>query len=376
MNRHSHILIIGGGLAGLTSAIHLARADISVSLIEKNTYPKHKVCGEYISNEIRPYFEFLDIDIDSLYPIKISEMSISTTKGNTIKSKLPLGGFGISRYTLDHYLWGIAKRSGVHLINDQVMDVQYDDTDTFQVTTAHTGLLTSDYVIGAYGKRSILDKNLNRDFSAKKSSWLAVKSHYKADFKTNMVALHNFEGGYCGLSKVEANKVNVCYLVNYKSFKKHKSIDSFQREVMCLNPHLKNFFEQATPIFDKPITISQINFDKKKAVENHIFMAGDAAGLIHPLCGNGMAMAIQSAQILCRLLVQNYKTNHFSRRQIEKQYLKEWNSTFAKRLYAGRVLQKILLYQKFQEIAQKVAQQLPFLVPKIIEQTHGKPLVC
>ncbi len=375
MNSHTHILIIGGGLAGLTSAIHLAKAQISVTLIERDVYPKHKVCGEYISNEVLSYLDFLGVNVNELNPVEISELNISTQKGKMIKSELPLGGFGISRYALDYYLWNKAKSFGVQMIHDQVIDIKYDHK-AFQIITTNNKVLTSDYVIGAYGKRSGLDKNLKRDFSYKKSPWLAVKAHYKANLDTKTVALHNFDGGYCGLSYVENNTVNACYLVNYNSFKKYKNIKEFEKKVLCENPYLKEFFENSEQVFEKPITISQINFDKKKPVENHIFMLGDAAGLIHPLCGNGMAMAIQSSQILCELLVENYSTKIYSFEEIENLYTKQWNSTFSKRLQAGRILQKVLLSNRFQQVAQKIANTVPSIVPEIIKQTHGKPIVC
>jgi len=364
MNSHTHILII-----------HLAKLNIPVTLIEKNYYPKHKVCGEYISNEVVPYLQFLGVDFQSLHTVTISELEISTIKGKKIESRLPLGGFGISRYTLDHYLWNMARKLGVRVIQDQAISIEYAD-DIFRVETVHHGSYSSDYLLGAYGKRSILDKNLDRGFSHKKSPWLAVKAHYKADFDPKKVALHNFEGGYCGLSMVENNRINACYLVSYNSFKKHKDIASFQKKVMYQNPNLKEFFTNATIVFDKPITISQINFDKKKPVENHVFMIGDSAGLIHPLCGNGMAMAIQSSQILCELLGENYKNKTYTRDDIERLYTKQWNATFSRRLYAGRVLQKILLNQGAQQIAQRTAHMIPAIVPRIIKQTHGKPLVC
>ncbi|WP_106793596.1 NAD(P)/FAD-dependent oxidoreductase [Aquimarina sp. Aq78] len=376
MDTYSHIIIIGGGLAGLTNAIHLAKAGIPVTLIEMNTYPKHKVCGEYISNEVLPYFDFLGIDIDILQPTRISEFNITTQKGKCIQSTLPLGGFGVSRYVLDHYLWEKAAIAGVQLLNDQVTDVHYHN-NSFQVKTTGNQVLASDYVIGAYGKRTQLDKTLQRSFSYRKSPWLAVKAHYKADFDSNTVSLHNFEGGYCGLSMVENNTVNACYLATYDSFKKYKDLGIFQKEVLCKNPHLNTFFKSAESLFGTPITISQINFDKKKPVEDHVFMTGDAAGLIHPLCGNGMAMAIQSAQILSELLIKNYNQGLITQRKvIEIEYTKQWNKAFSKRLYAGRALQKILLNGKLQELSYTIANTIPAIVPRIIKQTHGEPLVC
>ncbi len=375
MKKHSYIVVVGGGLAGLTSAIDLVQKGIEVTLIEKEIYPKHKVCGEYISNEVLPYLEQLNLDICSLKPVRISNFMISTSKGKKIESELPLGGFGISRYTLDNFLWEQAKKLGVNLITDQVIDVFYQE-DTFEVKTAKNGSVTSDFVIGAYGKRSGLDRSLKRGFSNKKSPWLAVKAHYKAAFDEKSVALHNFDGGYCGLSKVENEMVNACYLVNYESFKKHKDIDEFQKEVMSKNPYLADFFENAEIAFEKPITISQINFEMKNPVVNHIFMCGDAAGLIHPLCGNGMAMAIQSAQIISCMISKYYFGMEMSREKLEKAYTKEWQSQFGTRLRTGRILQKILLNPKLQILVQKIARIFPILVPFIIKKTHGSPLKC
>ena len=98
------VLIIGGGLAGLVSALHLAKKGVEVLLIEKNSYPKHKVCGEYVSNEVLPYLNSLGIDPVKMGAAKIDKFVLSTISNKLLKTKLPLGGFGMSRYTLDDTL--------------------------------------------------------------------------------------------------------------------------------------------------------------------------------------------------------------------------------------------------------------------------------
>ena len=233
------IVIIGGGLAGLVSAIHLANYHIPVTLIEKNEYPRHKVCGEYISNEVLPYLDYLHVDITSLQPSHISKLQVTTVRGKAVQHTLPLGGFGISRYTLDHHLQKIAVERGVHYIRDQVMSVRQSD-HRFIIQTSMRQI-EANFVIGAYGKRSVLDKQLQRSFATKKSPWLAVKSHYKGNFGADNVALHTFEGGYCGISKVENDIINVCYLVHYQSFKKYKKIEDFHHHVLFKNKHLQRF---------------------------------------------------------------------------------------------------------------------------------------
>lgn len=374
MKANPDVVIIGGGLAGLTSAIHLSKSGLKVTLIEKNEYPKHKVCGEYISNEVLPYFQWLGLEIFDLKPSQISKIEFSTAKGKIISGDLPLGGFGISRYELDNYLYQKAIENGCQIIQETVTDIQFIENE-FRVFTSDNFELKSKIVLGAFGKRSNIDQKLNRDFMQKNSPWLAVKAHYSGNFPNDLVGLHNFKGGYCGVSKVENNKINICYLADYETFKQYKNIEEFQSKVVCENPHLKAIFENSTILFEKPITISQISFEKKDTVENHILMIGDTAGLIHPLCGNGMAMAIHSAKIVSELIIEYLDKKISTRKELEEKYSKEWNTNFKSRLATGRFLSKILRMENLAAFLMQLLAIFPFLLPRIIKKTHGKPII-
>ncbi|WP_367753109.1 NAD(P)/FAD-dependent oxidoreductase [Flavobacterium sp. WC2430] len=374
MKTNSAVIIVGGGLAGLTAAIHLSKIGVEVILVEKNEYPKHKVCGEYISNEVLPYLKWLDIAISELNPTAINKLQFSTSNGTMISCDLPLGGFGISRFALDEFLYKKAVSNGCVVIEDSVQDITFDQ-NKFIVDTANHSVLNADIVIGAFGKRSIIDQKLNRNFFQNKSSWLAVKGHYLGDFQDSLVSLHNFKGGYCGVSKVENNQINICYLCNYETFKKYKNTEDYQNNVIAKNPFLKNIFGTSTLLFEKPLTISQVSFDKKKAVENHILMIGDTAGLIHPLCGNGMAMAIHSAKIASELVIKYLTKEIKSRDELEQKYLKQWTINFKARLKAGRFLSAILQQQKLSDMLLRILVEFPFLLPIIIKKTHGKPIL-
>jgi len=366
------VLIIGGGLAGLTCALHLGKAGVSVLLIEKYAYPHHKVCGEYVSNEVLSYLQELDVDPFEVGAPAISNFQISDQKGRLIETKLPLGGFGISRYAFDKLLYERAKENATIVFNT-IIDINFSE-ELFSVQTSTDDSYEAKFVVGAFGKRSNLDKFLNRKFAEQKSPWLAVKAHYQYDMPNNLVALHNFEGGYCGLSKTENGAVNACYLTTYSSFKKIGDITKFEKEVLSKNPYLNSFFNEATPLFKSPLTISQISFDKKSPIENHIFMIGDSAGLIHPLCGNGMAMAIHSAKLFSELYLTQNGDGNINRSILEQEYTLLWNSTFKKRLKTGRSIQNLLLSSYSTSIGFTIAKLFPNLVPTIIKKTHGNPL--
>ena len=367
------VIIVGGGLAGLTSAIHLSSRKKRVLLIEKNEYPKHKVCGEYISNEVLPYLNSLGINPINEGAKQITKVHISTTKSNLIKGELPLGGFGMSRYFLDNLLVNKAHLNGVQILKDTVDSIHFKK-DSFTITTKSSGVFQSKITIGAFGKRSSLDQKMKRKFIQKKSPYLAVKIHVKGVFPENLVALHNFKGGYCGVSKVENNAINVCYITEYRSFKKHKNIKDFQEQVVFKNKHLRKIFKESSPVFEKPLTISQVSFQTKNPVEDHIIMCGDTAGMIHPLCGNGMGMAISSARLASVRILQFLNGEIKTREGLEKQYLRDWNKEFKIRLKTGHFIAWLFRNQTISQIAYSILKRIPSLLPKMIKFTHGKQL--
>jgi flavin-dependent dehydrogenase len=366
-----NVIIIGGGLAGLTAAIHLSKSGVPVMLIEKNEFPKHKVCGEYISNEVLPYFDYLGIDLKSLHPVNITKTSISTVDGKQISGELPLGGFGISRYALDYLLYKTAIANGCQMVQGKVTDIQYAH-NRFTVKTE-----VADYqatiVLGAFGKRTNIDQKLGRKFMTATSPWLAVKAHYPGEFPDEIVALHNFRGGYCGVSKVESGALNVCYLADFKTFKQFRDIEEYQQHIVSENPYLKAIFKDTKPMF-KPLAISQLSFGEKLPVENHMLMIGDTAGLIHPLCGNGMAMAVHSAKIASELVVDYFSGKIQSRKALENHYVLDWNLNFRHRLRTGRWLAALMRREKTADLAMQLLTRFPKILPFIIRQTHGKPL--
>jgi flavin-dependent dehydrogenase len=201
---------------------------------------------------------------------------------------------------------------------------------------------------------------------------LAVKTHVEGEFPDDVVALHNFEGGYCGVSKVENDSINLCYITNYKTFGRYKDIAEFQEKVVFKNTFLKEIFSQTTPNFKAPLTISQISFDTKKPIEHHILMCGDTAALIHPLCGNGMSMAIRSAQIASNLIIKFFNEEIPNREALEKQYLSQWNNAFKSRLKTGHIVANLFNQPQLSDVLMRGLKWFPGILPHIIKRTHGK----
>ncbi len=153
---------------------------------------------------------------------------------------------------------------------------------------------------------------------------------------------------YCGISKVENNDVNICYIADVDLFKQYKNIDDFQKRVLSRNRFLKEVFDTYELAFEKPLSISQVSFSKKEPVENHILMCGDSAGMIHPLAGNGMSMAIRAAQMASQKILKFKSGKIKSRADLEIQYTEVWNKEFSSRLKSGHIIARLLGWDSFQ----------------------------
>jgi len=296
---------------------------------------------------------------------------MSDVKGKTLESRLPLGGFGLSRYSFDQYLVQLALSRGCQLLQENVLDVSAEAWGS--VVRTDQNEYRAKLVFGAYGKRSQLDRQLDRPFFRRKSPWMAIKSHYSGSFADDLVALHNFPGGYCGVSKVEDNRINICYLVNYESFKAYRNIDEHRKAVLYQNPFLKEILEKSESLFQAPLSISQVSFKKKEKAARKMLMVGDSAGLIHPLCGNGMSMAIHAAMIASSLAIDYLNRRIETRAELQRRYEKAWSSNFNFRIGLGHMLSSVLHREKAAAMLMSGLMSAPPLLKKIIQGTHGKP---
>lgn len=368
--------VIGGGLAGLSLSIQLARQGYKTILFEKEEYPFHKVCGEYISMESWGFLESLGLPLSSFDLPIIKKLVVTSPNGNALNTDLDLGGFGISRYFLDNELKNIAVKNNV-LVQEKckVDDVVYKK-ELFFIYTSN-GVFTSKVCCGSYGKRSKLDIKWKRPFissrNSKLNNYIGVKYHIKTNLPADTIALHNFEHGYCGVSKVEGDKYCLCYLTNAYNLSRNKnSISALEQNILYQNRHLKQLFTASENLFDTPVTISQISFSAKEQVYNHVLLTGDAAGMITPLCGNGMSMALHSSKILAGL-VNDFLQNKISRKEMELQYKNKWQKEFAARVKQGMMIQSFFGKKWLTNLFVGTMKILPAVTRKIIAHTHGQP---
>lgn len=367
------IIIIGGGLAGLTQAITLSREGLKVALIEKKKYPFHRVCGEYVSNETLPFLKSIGFDPFYHGAVAVSRFGLSSPQGKKLEMPLDMGAFGLSRFTFDHALYKMALQHGATVFEGEKAVRFEQKADYFEVETAKSGLLTSKVLVGAYGKRGQLDSFLKRKFFRQRSPWVGVKHHLRVEHPEDLIELHNFRDGYCGISRVEDGRVCLCYLLARDQVRKYGNIPSLEAELLSKNPHLQKIFSEAEYLYDRPEVINEVSFAPKKRIERGMLMAGDTAGMIAPLCGNGMAMAIHGARILSEQIIRFFH-QEIDRKGLESQYDQAWRKEFARRLWVGRTVQRFFGNPTVTEGFVGLFKAMPGLSDWVVRQTHGREM--
>ena len=365
--------IIGGGLGGLCLAIQLARQGMEVILFEKNTYPQHKVCGEYISMESWGFLQDLGLPLDDLDLPRLTQLGISAQSGFMLNSQLPLGGFGISRYSLDDQLCQIARKWGVTVLeNCKVLDVQNADSPVAEITTT-MGKYQANLVCGSFGKYAPSFAKAPGKIANQLPNYIAVKYHIETDLAPDRIELHNFKDGYCGVSKVDGNSYCLCYLSKSSNLQRNgNDLKAMEEAVLYKNPLLKKYFTQSTFLFDKPLVISNVYFHPKDTSLNGMLMLGDAAGAITPLCGNGMSMAMRASKLLADL-IPPYVEGNINKMELINQYTSAWKTNFSTRIWAGQHLQHLFGKKVSTHLALKALHYAPALTRRLIGLTHGMP---
>lgn len=371
------VAVIGGGLAGCSAAITLAERGFEVVVFDAKSFPHHKVCGEFLSPNAQFYLRRLGVwpAIQTINPATVCHVSVTTPHGNCWHTALPGTGLGISRWTLDQILTQHAQSIGVTLLEKtSVSEVQGSlDTGFILNTRSQYGLQTfeSRTVIAAYGKTSNLDRIFTRSVHARRSEFIALKNHFYGASLANSIELYTFPGGYCGLVEIEAEKTNLCLLVRQDVFRQVSdgNIERFITWMCRQNPAMGDWLHSAAQVYPRWMSISNFSFEPCNVIERDMLMAGDSAGLIAPLAGDGMEMALRGGR-MAAFATQHLLTNQWSATEVRQNYTQLWHEAFSTRMSLARMLQFMLLRSPLADVGLRLLNRFPALGNFIIRQTR------
>ena len=337
------VAIIGAGPAGSTLAALLAGRGISVALYDRDAFPRDKLCGEFLSYDALPVLEPLGVvdEIDKAGAPRIERCRVVGSK-RTYEFAFPHAARGVSRFYLDDLLHRVAQQRGARAMVNTVNE-----------------LPEAKVIVGAWGRWGRFDQQLGRKFVRDRSHRnFGFKRHYRrvedrqsclsgtgriaCPPPSNVIDLHSFKRGYLGVNAVEGGITNICGLVHASRLAHHKGKwDAFIETIRAEEPRLEELYARHEPAQDGYLSSEPVIFRARSAVEGGVFMIGDASGVIDPLTGNGMAMAIQSALLLAPHIVRLLE-QHAGRNEIENEYRRAHRKMFLARIAWSRRVASLL----------------------------------
>ena len=356
------VIVAGGGPAGASAAIHLARDGMRVLLVEQKKFPRAKLCGEFISPECWNHFEKLGVAnaMKSAGPALLEETIFYSTKGHhvAVPSKW-FGGraaFGLSRAVMDEVLLRGAQNDGVSVLEGASIAEPIVESGSVGGVRVKTNNGHDEYrasiTVDATGRARILSRHIDRKLdqrTVRRPSLVAFKVHLRNTRVTpGACEIYFYPGGYGGLSTVESGTSNLCFIIAAEYVKRCDSDpDRVMREFVMKNRRAAHTLESAAPC-DEWLSASWERFGRQRPSPAPGLLAiGDSAAFIDPFTGSGMLMAFESGELAAQTIVR-HQTASFA--GLADAYTASYNQTFAPRLRICGLLRRAAFSPRLAEL--------------------------
>lgn len=313
---HYDVAIVGGGPGGATLAALLAKCGISVSVFDRDEFPRDKLCGEFLSYDALPVLDLIGLGpmLDEAGASRIRTCRLVGPR-RAYSFDLPREARGISRLRLDDMLLRRAGSLGASVHEGWTVDTVNRTAEGFALHVRDAAKeqhhVTAKLVVGAWGRWGRIDRQLERPFTRDMARrHFGFKRHYRAiagglSPASGTIELYSFGRGYLGVNAVEGDDVNICGLVHASRLDGHRGgWETFVDNLPGEGEHFARLLGAHQAAQEHFLSSEPVIFAARSPVVSGILMVGDAAGLIDPLAGNGMAMAIQSALVAATLVVR------------------------------------------------------------------------
>ncbi len=293
------VLILGGGVAGCAAAIALARNGRRVTLIERETTPRHKVCGEFLSGEALEDLHLLGIDVTSLGAVPVNYVRLAAAS-RAAEAPLPFPAKSLTRRALDTALIAEAIASGVDVERGRsVQSLAPTTGGMWQATLDDGSTYAAPTVFLATGKHDLRGHVRPED----PQRWIAFKMYFRlapaqAAELAGASELMLYPGGYGGIQPVEGGVANLCCVVQQKYLARSMNRwENFLAKMQQDCPHLAMRLAGAEPLLAKPIAVTHIPYGYiRPTTENGLYCIGDQAAVIPSFTGDGISIALHTAR--------------------------------------------------------------------------------
>ncbi len=293
------VLIVGGGVAGCAASIALARKGRSVTLIEREQTPRHKVCGEFLSGEALEDLHALGIDVASLGAVAINYVRLAAAR-RAAEAPLPFPAASLTRQALDTSLLAAAIAAGVNVQRGRsVRSLDRTTANVWQAKLDDGTIHEAPTAFLATGKHDLRGHSRPKD----PQQGVAFKMYFRLSAPQTADLAHASElmlypGGYGGIQPVEGGIANLCCVVQQRHLARagHRW-ESFLAKMQKDCPHLAMRLEGAEPLLTKPIAITHIPYGYiRRTTEEGLYCIGDQAAVIPSFTGDGISIALHTAR--------------------------------------------------------------------------------
>jgi menaquinone-9 beta-reductase len=310
------VVIVGGGLAGSAAAIVLARAGRDVVLIERESQPQHKVCGEFLSHEALTYLYSLGIDVAGMGAVSIHSVRFAGQRDKS-EAKLPFAAMSLTRRKLDEQLLRVAKNAGATVLRGRsAKTIERADFGWCVAIDGAESVFAAEVFL-ATGKHDLRGRVRPK---GKQSDLVAFKMYWKlapkqASTLEGHVELVLYRRGYAGLQPVEEGAANLCCLIERKELQRlggrwKNLLAAMLRDCSLLRERLRD----AKPLLEKPVAISAIPYGYVRASSDGLWALGDQAAVIPSFTGDGMSIALHSGCLAAEMYLRGETAEQFQRR--------------------------------------------------------------
>lgn len=327
-------LIVGAGPAGIAVSIELNKAGWRTLLVEKSAFPRDKVCGGFIGPENKQMLDNYGV-LESVLARgakRVTHILLSAPNGMSVHVPLFYNGrqdfgLGFSRRCLDELLLQQALKKGV-VFEDAAVITQTDcgptdcDVKLRLMKSQEAQNVRARHLIYAFGPGHQQKSTGNRIFGV--SGLFDQCRNMNSD-----VIMHFIDGGHAGINAFEDGRVNVCYVIKERLFKQCQGkYEVIWQNFLDSNPFLRRQMMYSKLLSPWKGTFVDIN-RPSRFFDGQAFYAGDAAGLIHPVAGGGISMALSGGMLLGRLMGQ-YAPKDLPKEHIASVYERIWRKHFQK----------------------------------------------
>ena len=302
MRTSIHDVVIGGGPAGSMLALRLAAAGREVALLEKQPGPHHKVCGEFLSAEALGYLLNIGIDPQVLGAHSIQRVCLHSGR-KSAQAALPFHALSLSRRLLDEALLEKAKSAGCEIHRGAFVEKLHRTPDGFSIQLRVGPAIEAKNVFLATGKHDLADLSRTR---GSHSDLVGFKMHWRLtppaiETVQHTMELFLFRAGYGGLALIENDIANLCFVIHQRRMRALGGWPELLSAIRNETPAIDRILRNATPCWPRPLAISPIPYGYIARSSNGIWRVGDQAAVIPSFTGDGMSIALHSAELAANM---------------------------------------------------------------------------